>query len=108
MTTIGSFFETARRHPAKLAWKHGRREWTWAEAARDVRRTRASARSCAPAACVPSPNGQLASYETIKRFRVLRAQFSIASGELTPTLKLKRKVVSQKYAREIEELFGIA
>jgi long-chain acyl-CoA synthetase len=39
---------------------------------------------------------------------VLRAQFSIASGELTPTLKLKRKVVSQKYAREIEELFGIA
>ena len=69
MTTIGSFFETARRHPA---------------------------------------NGQLASYETIKRFRVLRAQFSIASGELTPTLKLKRKVVSQKYAREIEELFGIA
>ncbi len=39
MTTIGAFFETARRHPSKLAWKHGRREWTWAESARDVRRT---------------------------------------------------------------------
>ena len=51
-------------------------------------------------------NGELASYETIKRFRVLAAQFSIASGELTPTLKLKRKVVSQKYAREIDELFA--
>jgi long-chain acyl-CoA synthetase len=51
-------------------------------------------------------NGHLASYETIKRFRVLAAQFSIASGELTPTLKLKRKVVSQKYAREIDELFA--
>jgi long-chain acyl-CoA synthetase len=37
---------------------------------------------------------------------VLAAQFSIASGELTPTLKLKRKVVSQKYAREIDELFA--
>jgi long-chain acyl-CoA synthetase len=51
-------------------------------------------------------NRQLASYETIKRFRVLPAQFSIGSGELTPTLKLKRKVISEKFAREIDELFG--
>ena len=51
-------------------------------------------------------NGNLAQYETIKRFRVLPAQFSIDSGELTPTLKLKRKVVSQKFAREIDELFA--
>jgi long-chain acyl-CoA synthetase len=36
---------------------------------------------------------------------VLPAQFSIDSGELTPTLKLKRKVVSQKFAREIDDLF---
>jgi len=50
-------------------------------------------------------NGQLAHYETIKRFCVLPAQFSIDTGELTPTLKLKRKVVSQKFSREIEELF---
>jgi long-chain acyl-CoA synthetase len=54
---------------------------------------------------VEKVNGQLAQYETIKRFRVLAAPFSIDSGELTPTLKLKRKVVSQKFAREIEELF---
>jgi long-chain acyl-CoA synthetase len=51
-------------------------------------------------------NAQLAQYETIKKFKVLPAQFSIESGELTPTLKLKRKVVSQKYAKEIEELFA--
>jgi long-subunit acyl-CoA synthetase (AMP-forming) len=51
-------------------------------------------------------NGQLAQYETIKKFRVLRAQFTVDSGELTPTLKLKRKVVAQRYAREIEELFA--
>ena len=51
-------------------------------------------------------NGTLAQYETIKRFRVLPAQFSIDSGELTPTLKLKRKVVAQKFSREIDELFA--
>jgi len=51
-------------------------------------------------------NAQLAQYETIKKFKVLPAQFSIESGELTPTLKLKRKVVSQKYKKEIDELFA--
>ena len=38
MTAIGSFFQSARRHPWSLAWKHGGREWTWEQAARDVRR----------------------------------------------------------------------
>ena len=51
-------------------------------------------------------NGTLARYETIKKFKVLPAQFSVAGGEYTPTLKLKRKVVAQKYAREIDELFA--
>jgi long-chain acyl-CoA synthetase len=51
-------------------------------------------------------NGQLAQYETIKRFKVLPVQFSVDSGELTPTLKLKRKVISQKFSREIDELFS--
>ena len=51
-------------------------------------------------------NGTLARYETIKKFKVLPAQFSVAGGEYTPTLKLKRKVVAQKYASEIEALFS--
>ena len=51
-------------------------------------------------------NTRLAHYETIKKFKVLPAQFSIESGELTPTMKLKRKVVAQKYAKEIDELFA--
>jgi long-subunit acyl-CoA synthetase (AMP-forming) len=51
-------------------------------------------------------NGQLAKYETIKKFKVLKTQFTVDSGELTPTLKLKRKVVAQRYAREIDELFA--
>jgi long-subunit acyl-CoA synthetase (AMP-forming) len=51
-------------------------------------------------------NRHLAQFETIKKFRVLPVQFSIASGELTPTLKVKRKVVTEKFAREIDDLFS--
>ena len=56
---------------------------------------------------VEQVNSQLASFETIKKFKVLPVQFSIESGELTATMKLKRKVVAQKYAREIDELFAV-
>src|SRR5262249_9138479 len=44
----------------------------------------------------------LASYEAPKAFDVLPTAFSIDTGELTPTLKLKRKVVQQRYADRIE------
>jgi len=54
---------------------------------------------------VNAVNGELASFETIKRFRILPVEFTVESGELTPTMKLRRKVVGQRYAREIEEMF---
>jgi len=47
----------------------------------------------------------LASYETIKKFVIAREPFSIESGELTPSLKIKRKAVLEKYADEIEALY---
>jgi long-subunit acyl-CoA synthetase (AMP-forming) len=50
-------------------------------------------------------NGGLAPYETIKRIKILPKEFTIESGELTPTMKLKRKVVSQRYAAEIDALY---
>ncbi len=56
-------------------------------------------------AAVKQMNSGLAPYETIKRIKVLPNEFSIESGELTPTMKLKRKVVSQRYAQEIESLY---
>jgi long-chain acyl-CoA synthetase len=37
---------------------------------------------------------------------VLPREFTIASGELTPTMKVKRKAVEQNWATEIEELYG--
>ena len=54
---------------------------------------------------VEEKNTQLQSYAKIKRFTVLPADFTLDGGELTPTLKVKRKVVSQKYKDAIEELY---
>jgi long-subunit acyl-CoA synthetase (AMP-forming) len=50
-------------------------------------------------------NESQARYETIKRFVILPEDLSIAGGELTPTLKVKRRVICEKYAKEIEELY---
>ena len=50
-------------------------------------------------------NRQLASYETIKKFKIIPNDFSIESGELTPTMKLKRKVVSKKYAELLDSMY---
>ncbi|PYN82108.1 MAG: long-chain fatty acid--CoA ligase [Candidatus Rokuibacteriota bacterium] len=54
---------------------------------------------------VEEKNTQLQSYAKIKRFTVLATDFTLDGGELTPTLKVKRKVVSQKYKDAIEELY---
>ena len=50
-------------------------------------------------------NRHLASYESIKYFRIVPQDFSQEGGELTPSLKVKRKFVSQKYADLIEEMY---
>jgi long-chain acyl-CoA synthetase len=50
-------------------------------------------------------NQQLASYETIKKIFVAPSDFTPETGELTPTLKVKRKVVTQKYQEHIERLY---
>jgi len=42
-------------------------------------------------------NGELSSYETIKKFAILGSDFTVESGELTPSLKVKRKVVEQRH-----------
>ncbi|HUJ29488.1 MAG TPA: AMP-dependent synthetase/ligase [Myxococcales bacterium] len=50
-------------------------------------------------------NTTLPSYETIKRFTVLERDFSQETGEMTPTLKVKRKAATQKYKREIDAMY---
>ncbi len=50
-------------------------------------------------------NATLASYETIKRFSVLTKDFTVEQGELTPSLKIRRKFLDQKYAEQIDSLY---
>ena len=51
-------------------------------------------------------NSSLPSYEQIKRFVLLDNEPSIDNGMLTPTLKIKRKVVVERFKREIEGVYG--
>ena len=54
---------------------------------------------------VQQVNQRLAPYESIKKFVVAREDFTEASNELTPTLKVKRKVVTEKYQSELDALY---
>jgi len=50
-------------------------------------------------------NRDLSQFERIKQFRLLPREFTIESGELTPTVKVKRRAVEQNWATEIEEMY---
>ncbi len=55
---------------------------------------------------VDAANKAVSRAEAVKTFRILPEDLSIAGGELTPTLKVKRSVVASKYAGLIEEIYG--
>ncbi len=55
---------------------------------------------------VDAANGDLSQVEGIKRFRLLPTDWQPGGDELTPTMKLKRKPIHEKYASEIDELYG--
>jgi long-chain acyl-CoA synthetase len=55
---------------------------------------------------VEEKNTNLQSYAKIKKFSILPGDFTLEGGELTPTLKVKRKVVAEKYKKELEGLYG--
>ncbi len=54
---------------------------------------------------VDAVNARLSSFETIKRFTILARDFTVEGGELTPTLKVKRKVVSERYKGLLEAMY---
>jgi long-chain acyl-CoA synthetase len=51
-------------------------------------------------------NLSLANFEALKRFRVVPDEWTEASGELTPSMKLKRRVINAKYAAVIDALYA--
>jgi long-chain acyl-CoA synthetase len=50
-------------------------------------------------------SNELAKFERIKAFKVKRKPFSMEDGEITPTMKAKRKVIEKKYAADIDEMY---
>jgi long-chain acyl-CoA synthetase len=51
-------------------------------------------------------NEKFARVEQVKKFEILPQDLSQEGGELTPTLKVKRNVVAEKYEREVDSLYA--
>jgi long-chain acyl-CoA synthetase len=54
---------------------------------------------------VEERNGELQSYAKVKKFTVLPADFTVENGLLTPTLKVKRKVIREQYQTALDQLY---
>jgi long-subunit acyl-CoA synthetase (AMP-forming) len=52
-------------------------------------------------------NASLARYESVRRFEIRPQELSVDGGELTPTMKLKRRVIAQKHADLLERLYSV-
>jgi long-chain acyl-CoA synthetase len=51
-------------------------------------------------------NATLANFETLKRSKVVPDEWSLPTGELTPSMKLKRRIITERYAAEIADLYA--
>jgi len=60
----------------------------------------------AVAAAVESVNAQFSRAEGIKRWRILPRDFLMEAEEITPTLKVRRRAIVQKFAGDIDDLYG--
>ncbi|MEY3454416.1 MAG: hypothetical protein RLZZ147_541, partial [Actinomycetota bacterium] len=55
---------------------------------------------------VDETNKAVSRAESIRKFTILQVDFTISGGQLTANLSVKRHIVSQQFAREIDELFA--
>lgn len=51
-------------------------------------------------------NQEFGNWEQIKKFELIPVEWTVDSGEMTPTMKLKRRVIMQKYQKEVESIFA--
>jgi len=84
----------------KWAGEHGMTGKSYAE----VVKTDAAKQLLAP--YFDQVNKSLAKYETVKQFAILPKDLSVDDGELTPSLKVKRKVVEKKYAGLLDKMYA--
>jgi long-chain acyl-CoA synthetase len=54
---------------------------------------------------VAQANQKLERWETIKKFEILPTEFSVDAGEVTPSLKIRRKTVEKKYADVLNSMY---
>jgi long-chain acyl-CoA synthetase len=57
------------------------------------------------AAAVKAINGEVAMHERIRRFTILKREFSLEEGEMTPTMKVRRRIVGERYRDLIEGMY---
>jgi len=57
------------------------------------------------AAAVKQVNAELAMHERIRRFTLLPREFSLEEGELTPTMKVRRRIIAERYGGLIEQMY---
>ncbi|AXC14860.1 Long-chain-fatty-acid--CoA ligase [Acidisarcina polymorpha] len=57
-------------------------------------------------AIIDEVNAGLANFETMKRFKLVPEEWSLEGGELTPSLKMKRRVIAERYAAEIAKFYS--
>jgi len=55
---------------------------------------------------VDKVNAKLSKWEKVKRFKLLEDQFTIEAGEITPTLKVKRNVINERYKEQIDSIYA--
>jgi len=55
---------------------------------------------------IDAVNARLARVQAVKKFKVIPHEFTVEGGELTPSMKVKRKVVTEKYKSEIDKLYS--
>jgi long-chain acyl-CoA synthetase len=55
---------------------------------------------------VRSVNRKVESHEQIRKFKILPQEFTIESGEITPTMKVRKGIITERYANEINEMYA--